>query len=160
MKTSRNLLILLLLLALGGAYYWFHLLPQRPAARRLAPPGTVYLLQYVSVPRPGGVIGFAPGTALRLVGNRGAAVVVSDGTYEAEVPRSATTDDLDLAAAAGRADGDDQRRLAAERARVEREAAALRQRANLEQQRALAEIERRRLQPPPSAPAPTPSPRR
>ena len=163
MKTLRNLLIVLVLLTVVGGYYWFYLLPQRNRTYRLAPSGTVYLLQYISAPRPdgGGLIGFPPGTAMRVVGNRGPILLVSDGVCQAEIPRSATTDDLDVAESAGRADAVSQRRLEADRLRTEHEGALAQKRWDEEMRRVRAEQEWRAAHPTPKfTPAATPTPAR
>ena len=55
---------------------------------RLAQPGISYLLEYVSLKSDTGVIGFAPGTRLRLVEDKGDTIIVSDGTTKLEVAKT------------------------------------------------------------------------
>ena len=80
--------------------------PARPAApqRRLAPEGTFFLLERASLPIDSGVIGFAPGTKVTLVGQGASASTVTDGQYQFEVQSSQLTNDLDIAASIAKAD--------------------------------------------------------
>jgi hypothetical protein len=88
-------------------------LPQTPSEyHRLAPPGVLYLLEYVSLKNKTGVIGFAPGTRLRLVEDKGNTIVVSDGRTRLEVAADKLTNDLDIAALASNQDAEGQQRLA------------------------------------------------
>src|SRR5438874_11443326 len=88
--------------------------PARPAApqRRLAPEGTFFLLERASLPIDSGVIGFAPGTKVTLVGQGAAASTVTDGQYQFEVQSSQLTNDLDIAASIAKADYTAQAQLA------------------------------------------------
>jgi hypothetical protein len=79
---------------------------------RLAPPGVLYLLEYVSLKSDGGVIGFAPGTRLRLIEDKGDTIVVSDGRTKLEVAEDKLTNDLDIAAVAANEDSEGQQQLA------------------------------------------------
>ena len=64
---------------------------------RLAPEGTYFLLQRVSLKTDSGVVGFAPGTKVTMV-NQGASMsTVSDGEYQFMVASSQLTNDLDMA---------------------------------------------------------------
>ena len=79
---------------------------------RLAQPGVLYLLEYVSSKSDTGVIGFAPGTRLRLVEDKGDTIVVSDGRTKFEVAEDKLTNDLDIAALAANQDAEGQQQLA------------------------------------------------
>lgn len=67
----------------------------------LAPEGTYHVTRYLSVPTPSGPVGLLPGQEVQVVREAGARVIVTaptvTGTRELDVPRSALTDDLDLA---------------------------------------------------------------
>ena len=113
---------LIFVLLVGGAGIWFYLHPLRPREsaaansplpavaaphpRRVAPPGTLYLLQYVSVRTPKGVYGLEPGSPVQVIKTDTPAgtVLVSDGTHQTSVQTDQVTDDLDLAAQARNAD--------------------------------------------------------
>jgi hypothetical protein len=79
---------------------------------RLAPPGVLYLLEYVSLKSDSGVIGFTPGTRLRLIEDKGDTIVVSDGRTKLEVDEDKLTNDLDIAALAANQDVEGQQELA------------------------------------------------
>jgi hypothetical protein len=64
---------------------------------RLAPEGTYFLLQRVSLKTDSGVIGFAPGTKVTLVDQGTSMSTVSDGEYQFMVASSQLTNDLDMA---------------------------------------------------------------
>lgn len=81
--------------------------PARPVVtkqRRLAPEGTFFLLQRISLKVDSGVIGFAPGTKVTLIDQRDSISTVSDGHYQLTVPSSQLTNDLDIAENAAKAD--------------------------------------------------------
>ena len=80
--------------------------PARPvtAQRRLAPEGTYFLLQRVVLKIDSGVIGFAPGTKVTLLGQGDSASTVTDGQYQFAVEPSQLTNDLDLAASVAQSD--------------------------------------------------------
>ena len=78
---------------------------------RLAQPGVLYLLEYVSLKSDTGVIGFAPGTRLHLVEDKGDTIVVSDGRTKLEVAEDKLTNDLDIAALAANQDAEGQQQL-------------------------------------------------
>ena len=79
--------------------------PARPVAQpRLAPEGTLFLLQRASLPIDSGVIGFAPGTKVTLVEQTDSVSTVTDGEYQFKMPSSQLTNDLDLAASVASAD--------------------------------------------------------
>ena len=67
----------------------------------LAPEGTYHVIRYLSVPTPSGPVGLVPGQEVRVVRETGARAIVTaaevTGARELDVPRSALTDDLDLA---------------------------------------------------------------
>ena len=88
--------------------------PARPVTSqpRLAPEGTFFLLERASLPIESGVIGFAPGTKVTLVGQGASASTVTDGQYQFEVQSSQLTNDLDIAANIVKADYTAQAQLA------------------------------------------------
>ncbi len=79
---------------------------------RLAPSGVLYLIQRASLTTNSGVIGFSPGTRVRLVEDKGETIVVTDGTVKIEVPADILTDDPDIATFAARQDAQAQQALA------------------------------------------------
>lgn len=79
---------------------------------RLAPEGTYFLLQRVSLKIESGVVGFAPGTKLALVESNHSMSTVTDGTYRFEVPFSLLTNDLDVAEGAAKSDWAQQAQIA------------------------------------------------
>jgi len=74
-----------------------------PPARNLAPPGTYFLLQRVSIMTDSGVIGDQPGTKVTLV-KAGPPMVVTDGQNQFSVDPAQVTNDLDIATRAFYAD--------------------------------------------------------
>jgi hypothetical protein len=64
---------------------------------RLAPEGTYFLLQRVSLKTESGVIGFAPGTKVTIVDQGDSMSTVSDGAFQFTVASSQLTNDLDIA---------------------------------------------------------------
>src|SRR4029450_2928649 len=88
--------------------------PARPVAQqqRLAPEGTFFLLQRVSLSIDSGVIGFAPGTKVTLVEQTDSVSTVTDGEYQFKVPSSQLTNDMDLAASVAKADYTTQAQIA------------------------------------------------
>ncbi len=87
--------------ALAGWRWWR---TPAPVVRRLAPPGEFYLVQYVSWRTLNGVIGFPPGTRVKLREDRGETWLVNDGRYDAEMRPAQLTNALDVAEWALRAD--------------------------------------------------------
>ena len=85
--------------------------PTPSETHRLAPPGVLYVIQYASVTTDSGVIGFVPGTRVRLVEDKGETIVVTDGTVKADMPADNLTNDLDIAALAARRDAKAQQDL-------------------------------------------------
>jgi hypothetical protein len=82
-----------------------------PAARsiltrgpRLAPEGTYFLLQRVSLQIDSGIIGFAPGTKVTLVEKGDPLCTVSDGHYQFAITCPQLTNDLDIAENAAKSD--------------------------------------------------------
>jgi hypothetical protein len=82
-----------------------------PAARsiltrapRLAPEGTYFLLQRVSLQIDSGIVGFAPGTKVTLVEKGDPLCTVSDGHYQFALTCPQLTNDLDIAENAGKSD--------------------------------------------------------
>jgi hypothetical protein len=85
----------------------------RTAARHnLAPEGTFFLMERVSVPTQYGVTGIAPGTRVRLVQDNGSTFRVSDGTTTFDIGIEKVTDDIDLGQLVARNDAESQRLLA------------------------------------------------
>lgn len=110
---------LLLLACLAACFLASCSKPAAPVAsaspsdhRRLAPEGTLYLVQRASVTTDSGVIGFAPGTRVKFVEDRGEKLLVTDGTTKFEVRGDIVTNDLDMAAIAARSDALSQQELA------------------------------------------------
>ncbi len=83
--------------------------------RHLAPHGTLYLLEYVSVKTDKGVEGFEPGQEVHVVAADRAThtLVVSDGRAQVEVSPSKLTNDMDIAAMVRQKDQTNQARIAA-----------------------------------------------
>ena len=83
--------------------------------RHLAPHDTFYLLQYVSVKEPTGVIGFEPGQEVHLVEvhRPTQTLVVGDGTAQVEVSPDKLTNDMDMAALVRQKDQVNQAKIAA-----------------------------------------------
>ena len=81
----------------------------------LAPHGTLYLLEYVSVKTDKGVEGFAPGQEVHVVEVHRPThtLVVSDGRAQVEVSPSKAHHDMDIAAMVRRKDQANQARIAA-----------------------------------------------
>ena len=82
-----------------------------PAARsiltrapRLAPEGTYFLLQRVSLQIDSGIVGFAPGTKVTLVEKGDPLCTVSDGHYQFAITCPQLTNDLDVAESATKSD--------------------------------------------------------
>ena len=117
----KQFFLVLILIALGVWVYLRYFRkddapPADPVAEHhLARQGTFFVLQYVSIPAPHGVIGFEPGREVRFVraDREKGELVVTDGEYEVEMKPSQLTNDLDIAALARRGDEDSQRRISA-----------------------------------------------
>jgi hypothetical protein len=71
--------------------------------RNLAPEGTYFLIERISVMTDSGVVGVPPGTIVKLV-SAGPAMRVSDGKNEFEVRSTQLTNDYDVALLAANAD--------------------------------------------------------
>ncbi len=123
--TPEKMKQLLLLLVLLGLLIWMYEryyagsegAVNEPVAHEphLAKEGTFFVLSYVSVPAPHGVIGFEPGREVHFVRADRAkgCLVVSDGQYEVEIKPSQLTNDLDVAALARKGDENSQHQIAA-----------------------------------------------
>ena len=84
-----------------------------PEQHRLAPEGTLYLMERVVVKSDSGVSGFAPGTRVKLIEDRGEKLFVkNDDNIKFEAPSDKVTNDLDLAALVARQDAQSQQALA------------------------------------------------
>jgi hypothetical protein len=73
-------------------------------AKHLAPEGVYFLLQRASLTTDSGVIGFAPGTKVTLLGQTDSVSSVTDGQYRFSVPSSQLTNDLDIAESVAKSD--------------------------------------------------------
>ena len=123
----RTFFLLLLICGLGYVGYLYWPKPEvlvvsppstpEPTVRapRLAPPGTYFLIDYVSVPTAHGMVGWIPGQEVHQVpleesdaGKRW----MTDGTLQAQVPLSLLTRDIDLAARLADADASSQEKAA------------------------------------------------
>src|SRR6266576_2877807 len=79
--------------------------------QRLAPEGTYFFLKRASLKTESSIIGFAPGTKVTMIEQRGSASVVSDGEHQFETASSQLTNDLDIAARVAKADFEAQRKI-------------------------------------------------
>ena len=89
--------------------------PARPVVakrQRLAPEGTYFLLQRISLKIDSGVIGFAPGTKVTMIEQHDSMSTVSDGQYQFTVPSSQLTNDLDVSESTAKSDYAAQKRIA------------------------------------------------
>jgi hypothetical protein len=91
--------------------------------RNLAPAGTFYIVQRVTITTDSGITGVAPGTKVTMV-SPGPPMRVSDGQNEFEVQPEQVTNDLDIAARAYYADRNAQAALNASGARAAQASAA------------------------------------
>jgi hypothetical protein len=78
--------------------------------QRLAPEGTYFFLKRASLKTESSIIGFAPGTKVTMIEQRGATSIVSDGEHQFETASSQLTNDLDIAARVAKADFEAQRK--------------------------------------------------
>ena len=80
-------------------------IPAGPSGeKRLAPPGTFYMLKRVSAETRTGVRAVVPGEQVKLLKRTGKILKLTDGTIEFEVDESQVTNDLELAREAERKD--------------------------------------------------------
>jgi hypothetical protein len=79
---------------------------------RLAPEGVFYLMDRVSIKTASGVAGFAPGTLVRMVQDKGETFVVTADSTTFEVPADNLTNDIDLAYLVARKDATSQNMIA------------------------------------------------
>ena len=83
-----------------------------PAPRqRLAPEGTYFFVERASLKTDSSIIGFAPGTKVTMIEQRGSTSIVSDGEHQFETASSQLTNDLDIATRAAKADFEAQRKI-------------------------------------------------
>ena len=80
---------------------------------RLAPEGTYFLRQRVSLKIDSGVVGFAPGTKVTMIQQGDPLSTVSDGKYQFSVAPSLLTNDLNIAEDVAKADYTTQAQIAA-----------------------------------------------
>ena len=79
--------------------------------QRLAPEGTYFFLKRASLKTESSIIGFAPGTKVTMIEQRGSTSIVSDGEHQFETASSQLTNDLDIATRAAKADFEAQRKI-------------------------------------------------
>jgi len=121
---------------------------------RLAPKGIFYLMERVVVKNKsaGSVLGFAPGTRVKLIKDQGETLLVQSEDTEFEVRGDQLTNDLDLADLVARQDAQSQQALAqAMQERMERYRAEIEKKNQLSEQQ-LHELEKK------YAAEPTPKP--
>jgi hypothetical protein len=83
-----------------------------PAPRqRLAPEGTYFFVERASLKTDSSIIGFAPGTKVTMIEQRGSTSIVSHGEHQFETASSSLTNDLDIAARVAKADFEAQRKI-------------------------------------------------
>jgi hypothetical protein len=80
--------------------------------RRLAPEGVFFLTERMILRSNSGVVGFTPGTRVRVVQDKGETFSVTDGSTTFDVPADELTNDLDLAALVARSDAKSQQTVA------------------------------------------------
>jgi len=68
-------------------------------------------LKRASLKTESSIIGFAPGTKVTMIEQRGSASIVSDGEHQFETASSQLTNDLDIAARVAKADLEAQRKI-------------------------------------------------
>lgn len=100
-----------LLIAAAAWFGYQHFKKNAAPKRNLAPPGVFFLTERTAYVGDGGVIGFPPGTEVRLVSEQGAEATVSRDGHEITVPMSNLTNDLDVAASIRSHDASDQARV-------------------------------------------------
>ena len=119
-----------------------------PRARRLAPEGTYFLLRFVSITTPSGVVGLPPGMKVTALAHRDTSFEVTDAdNHVFQVTESEITNDIDLGAAAGRRD-------AAVQWRIQNQIAADARKYDEEQAKRWAEEEKAAKQRTPGKPRP------
>ncbi len=113
-----------------------------PPLRHLAPEGTFYMVEYLSVPVPHGVVGFVPGQMVRFVSANEAkgTLLVTDGTHQAEVGPMQITNDLDIAAIARRQDQASQGQLQAAQQEAWQTDQKLRQQIDIDHAKSVANV--------------------
>jgi len=80
---------------------------------RLAPEGTYFLLQRVSLKIDSGVVGFAPGTKVTMIQQGNPLSTVTDGQYQFPVVSTQLTNDLNVAEDVAKSDYANQAQIAA-----------------------------------------------
>ena len=80
--------------------------------RRLAPEDVFFLTERMILRSNSGVVGFAPGTRVRVKQDKGETFSVTDGSTTFDVPADKLTNDLDLAALVARSDAKSQQTVA------------------------------------------------
>jgi hypothetical protein len=121
-------------------------MPPRP--RRLAPEGTYFLLRFVSITTPSGVVGLPPGMKVTVLAHQDTSFEVTDAdNHVFQITESEITNDIDLGIAAGRRD-------AALQWRIRNQIAADARKYDEEQAKRWAEEEKAARQRTPSKPRP------
>lgn len=101
----RAVIAAVAVIGLIGGWYWYTR-PQPVAlpVRHLAPAGTLFLTQRVSLATDAGVISFAEGTRVQAIAETGDKVHVRTEGRDLDVEKTKLTNDLDIAAAAAQRD--------------------------------------------------------
>jgi hypothetical protein len=158
----RQFLLILIVAGIAiWAYFHFRGEPAPPPREpRLAKQGTFFVLEYVSVPTPNGIIGFEPGREVHFVRaehDKGM-LIVSDGEHDVEMKPSQLTNDLDIADLARNGDQSSQHQITAYIAHEKAVYAAMTKAANI---RFAQDLERAKAvakgSPPPSPSSPEPA---
>lgn len=75
----------------------------KPGEKQYAPPGTLYMIDRVSIEHPNGVAAAIPGEKVQIMLRKGDGTIkVTSGKYDFEVKESQVTNDLDVAREAER----------------------------------------------------------
>ena len=113
-----------------------------PPQRHLAPDGTFFLVDYVSVRTKTGVTGFIPGQAVRFVSADEAkgTLLVTDGNAQVSVTPMQLTNDLDVAALARRQDQQSQSTMLAYQESAKQADERMRQQLAVEQSKDVSKI--------------------
>jgi hypothetical protein len=99
---GRGFLIMLGVMLCASAAWWYWPRPAEPLRsvvsvpqKRLAPDGTFFLLDAVSIKTAFGIDGLSPGTAVHRTKQNGTHVTVTNGEHEFDVDQRQLTNDLD-----------------------------------------------------------------
>ena len=75
-----------------------------PGEKQVAPPGTFYMIERVSVETPTGIIAMVPGDQVKLLQRKGGTLKLTNGSVDFEVKESQVTSDLEVAREAEKRD--------------------------------------------------------